>query len=312
MSPAIEVRGLCKRFGDFLAVDHVDLDVAEGAVFGLLGPNGAGKSTTIRILCGLLQPSDGRAQVAGLDVARDPEGVKARIGYMSQRFSLYRDLSVDENIRFFGGIYGLDAERLRLRRDWAVEVGELQAHTRSLARDLPGGIAQRLALVCALLHQPQIVFLDEPTGGVDPIMRRAFFDLIAELAAQGTTILLTTHFLDEAEYCHALALIARGKVIARGTPSQLKALLGDRALLDLRCGDPARALEAAQTLTLVDEATLHGAGLHVFGRTGVAPAELTAALVQVLQQRQLVFEAPTPTLPSLEDVFISLAREVER
>jgi ABC-2 type transport system ATP-binding protein len=209
-------------------------------------------------------------------------------------------------------VYGLEGERYGRRRDFAIEMAGLRGRETTLTRDLAGGWRQRLALGCAILHEPPIVFLDEPTGGVDPIMRRAFFDLIAELAAGGTTVLLTTHFLDEAEYCQALALIARGRVIARGSPSQLKALLGERALLDVRCSDPARALTLAQGVPLVDEATLHGAGLHVFGKTGVHAEPLSAALRQALSQGGQHFEAPTPTQPTLEDVFISLAREVER
>ena len=312
MSAAIEVAGLVKRFGSFAAVDGVDFNVERGAIFGLLGPNGAGKSTIIRILCGLLRASGGSARVADIDVVKQPDQVKPRIGYMSQRFSLYRDLTVDQNIAFYGGIYGLDRKALRQRRDWALGVAELTDRADVLAGDLAGGFAQRLALVCALLHEPEVVFLDEPTGGVDPLMRRAFFALIERLAAAGTTVLLTTHFLDEAEYCHQIAMIARGKLIAQGTPSQLKQQLGDRLLLEVRCDDPAAALAVARALDGVDEVTLHGAGLHVFWRPGTTEAAAGAALAQAFASAKVPAGAAQPTTPSLEDVFISLARGVER
>ncbi|MBN2359457.1 MAG: ABC transporter ATP-binding protein [Deltaproteobacteria bacterium] len=312
MSAAIEVSGLVKRFGSFAAVDGVDFSVERGAIFGLLGPNGAGKSTIIRILCGLLRASGGQARVAEVDVVKRPDQVKPRIGYMSQRFSLYRDLTVDQNIAFYGGVYGLDRQALRQRRDWALDVAGLTDRAAVLAGDLAGGYAQRLALVCALLHEPEVVFLDEPTGGVDPLMRRAFFALIEQLAAAGTTVLLTTHFLDEAEYCHRIALIARGKLIAQGTPTQLKQQLADRLLLEVRSDDPAAALAAARGIAGVDEVTLHGAGLHVFWQPGTTEAAASAALAQAFHAAQVPAGAAQPTTPSLEDVFISLARGVER
>ena len=312
MTAAIEVAGLVKRFGSFAAVDGVDFSVARGAIFGLLGPNGAGKSTIIRILCGLLRASGGHARVADVDVVKRPDQVKPRIGYMSQRFSLYRDLTVDQNISFYGGIYGLKRAALRERRDWALGVAELADRADVLAGDLAGGYAQRLALVCALLHEPEVVFLDEPTGGVDPLMRRAFFALIEQLAVAGTTVLLTTHFLDEAEYCHQIAMIARGKLIAQGTPSQLKQQLGGRLLLEVRSDDPAAALAVARGLAAVDEVTLYGAGLHVFWQSGQTEASASAALAQAFRAAGVPAGAAQPTTPSLEDVFISLARGVER
>ncbi len=207
---AIEVRGLTRRFGAFVAVDDLTFDVRRGEIFGFLGSNGAGKSTTIRMLCGLLRPTSGTALVNGIDVARDPEAVKQRIGYMSQRFSLYELLTVEQNIRFFGGVYGLDGAQLERRREFVLEMAGLRGREHTLARDLSGGWRQRLALGCAILHEPPLLFLDEPTGGVDPLSRRQFWRLIDSLSAQGITVLVTTHYLDEAERCHRVALIHAG------------------------------------------------------------------------------------------------------
>jgi len=220
---AIEVRGLTRRFGAFVAVDRVTFDVGRGEIFGFLGSNGAGKSTTIRMLCGLLRPSEGTASVDGIDVGRDPEGVKRRIGYMSQRFSLYEKLTVDQNIAFFGGIYGLTREQLAGRRAFVLDMAGLRGRESMLASALSSGWRQRLALGCAILHQPPIVFLDEPTAGVDPLSRRRFWRLIDELARGGTTVLVTTHYMDEAEQCHRIAIIHAGEVAAIGTPAELKA-----------------------------------------------------------------------------------------
>jgi ABC-2 type transport system ATP-binding protein len=219
---AVEVENLVKRFGDFVAVDHVTFQVRRGEIFGFLGPNGAGKSTAIRILCGLLQPSEGRALVGGHDVAEEPETVRARIGYMSQKFSLYDDLKVEENIDFFSGIYGVPGERRRGRKEYALRMAGLEERRSTMTRLLAGGWKQRLALGCAILHEPPILFLDEPTSGVDPIARRRFWDLISELSVAGNTVFVTTHYMEEAEYCHRLALMYRGKIIALGAPGELK------------------------------------------------------------------------------------------
>jgi ABC-2 type transport system ATP-binding protein len=219
---AVELRGITKRFGKFTAVDNVSLDVAKGEIFGFLGPNGAGKSTAIRILCGLLTPSAGSARVGGFDVARQAEQVRQNIGYMSQRFSLYDDLQVGENIDFFSGIYGVDPARVAERREYVIRMSGLEGKETMMTRLLPGGWKQRLALGCAVLHEPPILFLDEPTSGVDPIARRNFWDLIYQLSGAGQTVFVTTHYMEEAEYCHRLALMYRGKVIALGTPAELK------------------------------------------------------------------------------------------
>ncbi|MBM3734811.1 MAG: ABC transporter ATP-binding protein [Acidobacteria bacterium] len=227
--PAVVIENLVKRFGSFVAVDHVSLEVARGEIFGFLGPNGAGKSTTIRILCGLLAPTSGRAVVQGFDAGSQPELVKAHIGYMSQRFSLYNDLTVEENIEFFSGVYGVAPERREDRKAYALRMAGLEGHRGVMTGLLAGGWKQRLALGCAILHEPPVIFLDEPTSGVDPVARRAFWDLIHDLSDAGQTVFVTTHHMDEAEYCHRAALMYRGRVIALGAPAELKAELKDDA-----------------------------------------------------------------------------------
>src|SRR5271154_4925003 len=234
---AVEIRDLVKRFGDFVAVDHVNLEVHRGEIFGFLGPNGAGKSTTIRILCGLLQPTSGQATVAGFDVFTQSEEIKQRIGYMSQKFSLYDDLTVEENIEFFGGVYGVPPEDLPARRDYVLKMAVLEDKRKSMTRLLSGGWKQRLALGCAILHEPPILFLDEPTSGVDPVARRSFWDLIYQLSVAGHTIFVTTHYMDEAEYCHRIALMYGGRVIALGSPEELKESFGGGHLLNLESSD---------------------------------------------------------------------------
>ena len=230
---AIDVRGLARRFGEFVAVDNLSFEVKPGEIFGFLGANGAGKSTTIRMLCGLLRPTSGTALVGGLDVAKDPEGVKRRIGYMSQRFSLYELLTVDQNIQFFGGIYGLRGERFAARRKFVLDMAGLQGRETTLTRDLPGGWRQRLALGCAILHEPPIVFLDEPTGGVDPITRRQFWEMIYAAAARGTTVFVTTHYMDEAEYCDRISIMVDGRIATLGTPTELKQKWGAPSIDEL-------------------------------------------------------------------------------
>ena len=219
---AVEIDDLVKKFGSFVAVEHVSLKVGKGEIFGFLGPNGAGKSTTIRVLCGLLTPTSGRASVGGFDVARDPESIRRNIGYMSQKFSLYDDLTVEENIHFFSGIYGVPKNLRDERRDYVLKMAGIQDQHATMTRLLPGGWKQRLALGCAILHDPPILFLDEPTSGVDPIARRGFWDLIYQLSEAGRTVFVSTHYMEEAEYCHRVALMYRGRVIALGSPKELK------------------------------------------------------------------------------------------
>src|SRR5271170_7890416 len=234
---AVEIRELVKRFGDFVAVDHVNLDVRRGEIFGCLGPNGAGKSTTIRMLCGLLLPTSGTAFVGGLDVMKESEAIKQNIGYMSQKFSLYDDLTVEENIDFFSGIYGVPRARRAERKAYVLKMAGIEERRSTLTRLLSGGWKQRLALGCAILHEPPILFLDEPTSGVDPIARRTFWDLIYQLSKAGHTVFVSTHYMDEAEYCHRIALMYGGRVIALGSPAELKTSLGVGRLLNLETSD---------------------------------------------------------------------------
>ena len=307
--PAIVVRGLAKTYGTIEAVRGIDLEVARGEVFGFLGPNGAGKTTTIKMLAGLLTPSEGEARVAGIDVAREPERVKQRIGYMSQLFSLYGDLTVAENIGFFGGLYGLRGAERERRRDWVLKMaglGDERDRLRDrLVRELPLGYKQRLALGCAILHQPPILFLDEPTSGVDPLSRRSFWDLIHSLAEQGTTVLVSTHYMEEAEYCHRLALMNRGKLVALDTPPALKRKLG-APILEVRAGAGPDALEALQGDPAVVAVGLFGRALHVT-TTDAAAGE--RAVRERLAAANIPLEGIRPIPPSLEDVFVALVAE---
>ncbi len=305
--PAVTVRDLTRRFGAFLAVDRVSFDVEDGEIFGFLGSNGAGKSTTIRMLCGLLKPSSGSATVGGIDVGRDPESVKRRIGYMSQRFSLYELLTVEENITFFGGLYGLDDARIRARRAYVLEMAGLTGREKTLTRDLAGGWRQRLALGCAILHEPKILFLDEPTGGVDPVSRRQFWQLIDRLSGQGVTVFVTTHYLDEAEHCHRLALMHAGRIAALGTVAELKQVFRERAVVEIRTGSPMAALRALDDLPTVEKTSPFGTALHVWLKPGVRD---TAPLRQRLDELGLAAESFEFVQPSLEDVFMDVvARE---
>src|SRR5215831_16556275 len=261
--PAVKLNSLVKRFGDFVAVDNVSLEVAPGEIFGFLGPNGAGKSTTIRILCGLLAPTSGRATVQGFDVATQSEDIRQNIGYMSQKFSLYDDLTVEENIEFFGGVYGVGGAELSRRRDYVLHMAGLEEKRKTMTRLLSGGWKQRLALGCAILHQPPILFLDEPTSGVDPIARRNFWELIYQLSGAGHTIFVTTHYMDEAEYCHRIALMYGGRVIALGSPAELKTSLGAGHLLNLETSNLLDSMAALENKKGILDIAVFGGGLHV-------------------------------------------------
>ncbi len=302
---AVETRDLVKTFGAFTAVDHVSLDVAKGEIFGFLGPNGAGKSTTIRILCGLLSPTSGTASVGGFDVARRPEDVKRSIGYMSQKFSLYDDLTVEENIDFFTGIYGVPHARRAERKAYVLEMANLTDRRGAATRTLSGGWKQRLALGCAILHDPPVLFLDEPTSGVDPIARAAFWDLIHELSRTGHTIFVSTHYMDEAEYCHRLALMYRGKVIALGTPAELKQGLAGHILMQVESADPLESMRALESIPGVEDVAVFGSGLHVT----LASAEVADEIRRRLGERLQKLE---PIAPSMEDVFVALIEAEER
>ena len=302
---AVEVTDLTKAFGSFTAVDHVSFVVEPGEIFGFLGPNGAGKTTTIRMLTGLLLPTSGDGCVAGLDILEDTEELKQRIGYMSQLFSLYGDLTVEENIAFFAGLYGVTGERLERRRAWVrAMTGIDEKSGGQLTSELPLGWKQRLALGCAVLHEPRILFLDEPTSGVDPVARRNFWELIYTLADGGTTVLVSTHYMEEAEYCHRLALMNRGKLIALDTPKAIKALMTE-PLLEIRTAHGPAVAQALQGQPGVTEAAMFGRAVHVAVENAQAAA---VALPAFLAARGLDVQAVTPVRPSLEDVFVALVR----
>ncbi|MBI4573641.1 MAG: ABC transporter ATP-binding protein [candidate division NC10 bacterium] len=305
---AILVTDLTKRFGRFVAVDRVSFQVRHGEIFGFLGPNGSGKSTTIRMLCGILLPTAGAGMVAGLDVARQPEQVREHIGYMSQRFSLYEELTVQENLDFFAGIYGLGGPDGATRLEEVLAMGGLAGYRDVPASDLPGGLRQRLALASAVIHRPSVLFLDEPTAGVDPISRREFWDLIRTMAAGGTAIFVTTHYMDEAEHCHALAFIYQGRIIAAGPPAHLKANVhGCLVEVEVQPPELLPALGVLQGHPLAREAAMFGASLHVT----VESPEAIPALKASLGGRGITPQRVEAIVPSLEDVFVSLvAREV--
>jgi len=306
---SVWARDLVKTFGDFVAVDHVTLEVERGEIFGFLGPNGAGKSTTIRILCGLITPTSGLAMVNGINVADDPEQVRRSLGYMSQKFSLYDDLTVEQNIDFFAGLYGVPRARRKERKDYVLEMARLAERRSALTGSLSGGWKQRLALGCAILHDPPILFLDEPTSGVDPIVRGVFWDLIRGLAKTGHTVLVSTHYMDEAEYCHRLALMHRGKVIALGAPAELRHRPSVHSLLRLDSSQPLETMRALEDLPGVVDVAVFGGGLHVTvddpeATTERIRAKLAAAGIEIRRLETI--------LPSLEDVFVSMIEGEER
>ena len=304
---AVTLRHLTKRFGTFTAVDDVSLEVARGEIFGFLGPNGAGKSTTIRILCGLMLPTSGEATVGGFDVRRDAERIKQNIGYMSQKFSLYDDLTVEENIDFFAGVYGVPRSERASRKEFALEMAGIGDRRKDLTGVLAGGWKQRLALGCAVLHNPPIIFLDEPTSGVDPIARRQFWDLIYSLAERGHTIFVSTHYMDEAEYCHRVSLMYRGKVIALGTPAELKQGLAQQQILYVETDDLVASLDALQRTAGVRDAAVFGGGLHVTVADTATGTALVRAALAGRQIRHL-----DPIEPAMEDVFVSLIEEASK
>jgi ABC-2 type transport system ATP-binding protein len=300
---SVVVENLVKRFGDFVAVDRLNLAVSKGEVFGFLGPNGAGKSTTIRMLCGLLRPTSGSAQVAGFDVGHNPEAVRQNIGYMSQKFSLYNDLKVIENLRLFAGLYSVPSAKLKDRIEWALEMANLKGQENLITGTLPGGWKQRLALGCAVLHQPAILFLDEPTSGVDPISRRQFWDLIQHMAEEGVTVFVTTHYMEEAEYCNRLALIFRGKMVALGTPSALKRDFMTGELLLIECDPLGEAVEALQSAPDIIDAAVFGNALHLVVEDAAAAEP---RIRKFLEAKGVTVSHIEKIRPTLEDVFVSL------
>jgi len=299
---AVEVEGLTRCFGDFVAVDHIDLRVEPGTVFGFLGPNGAGKSTTIRMLCGILRPTSGRAVVGGFDISAQTDQLKNRIGYMSQKFSLYEDLTVEENLHFFAGVYGVYGAQREARIAWALEMADLRGRETMATAALAGGWRQRLALGCAVLHEPPILFLDEPTSGVDPASRRDFWEMIGVLAERRTTVFVTTHFMDEAEHCDELALIYGGRIVAAGSPSQLKREHVSQALLELECADLMGAYAALKHHAAIADVALFGNALHVTAADEAA-ARVAIAASGIAVRRLERIE------PSLEDAFVAIIQE---
>jgi len=303
---SVVVRDLVKRFGDFLAVAHISLDTRKGEIFGFLGPNGAGKSTTIRMLCGLLTPTSGTAIVAGFDVEKQPEKVRQNIGYMSQKFSLYNDLKVIENLRLFAGLYSVPASLLKERIEWALEMANLKGQESLITGTLPGGWKQRLALGCAVLHRPPVIFLDEPTSGVDPISRRQFWELIHQMAHDGVTVFVTTHYMEEAEYCNRLAMIYRGKMVALGTPTELKQKFMKGELLLVEAQPLGRAVDVLQSTSGILDGAVFGNALHLV----VPKAEPAIPLVRNhLQSSGVTVRSIEKIRPTLEDVFVSLTTE---
>jgi ABC-2 type transport system ATP-binding protein len=303
---AIKAIHLTKKFGDFTAVDGVSFTVERGEIFGFLGPNGAGKTTTIRMLLGLLRPTSGKAEVLGFDITREAEEIKKRIGYMTQHFSLYNDLTVSENLDFFGRTYGLRGQRLRERKEYILEMAGLKGRERELTRNLSGGWKQRLALGAALIHEPEMLFLDEPTAGVDPISRRAFWDLLYQLAEEGTTIFVTTHYMDEAEHCQKLAFIQHGRIVAQGSPRHIKEVEMRGQVLEIDCARPDIAVPALRALGLFDEVALYGSLIHVVAESLEAHRPLIG---ETLREKGAGVRSMDLIPPSLEDVFISTIRE---
>jgi drug efflux transport system ATP-binding protein len=300
---AITVRELTRKFGAFTAVDHISFEVMRGEIFGFLGANGAGKSTTIRMLCGLLKPTSGTAVIDGVDVSRDPEEVKRRIGYMSQKFSLYEALTVEQNVRFFGALYGLSDDRIASRQRFVLEMSGLDGREHTRARDLAGGWRQRLALGCAILHEPRIVFLDEPTGGVDPVSRRQFWRLIEDMSRQGVTILVTTHYLDEAEHCHRIAIVNAGRLAAMGTSAELKRIFAARPIVEIHSSRPVDIMRALEQMPEVEKTSIFGTAVHAVLRS---PDVGMDALTKRLSALSLPVTGVGRVMPSLEDVFLDV------
>lgn len=305
---SIEVNNLSKVFGSFISVDNISFNVKDGEIFGFLGANGAGKSTTIRMLCGIIDPTSGDALVGGHSIVKAPDKVKQNIGYMSQRFSLYNDLSVEENINFFGGVYGLDGSALKERKKWVLEISQLQGKEKILTGSLPGGIKQRLALGTAVIHKPRIVFLDEPTSGVDPISRRNFWNLIHDLAAEGITVFVTTHYLEEAEYCSNIILLDAGRIVAEGSAKELKTKHIKNKIFEIECEPVVEGLAVVEKLNFTHDAAIFGNSIHVsvnqkFENNEQLINALSAGSINVKRIQQII--------PTLEDVFIHLLEKKE-
>ncbi len=299
---ALEAVALSKTFGQFVAVDRVTFTIDRGEIFGFLGPNGAGKTTTIRMLLSLIAPTSGSARVLGFDVVHQPSEIRRRIGYMSQRFSLYNDLTVSQNLEFFGGAYGLRAPQLKQRMAAAIEMAGLRGRERQLVQHLAGGWRQRLALGCAILHEPEMLFLDEPTAGVDPISRRSFWDLLYDLSDRGQTILVTTHYMDEAEHCHRLAFIQRGRIVALGAPEEIKRNQVQGQVLEVDCDRPGEVVALLRHESCFQGVSLYGAQIHVLA---LDPESAARRIRVLLDERGIVLRTIEAITPTLEDAFIA-------
>jgi ABC-2 type transport system ATP-binding protein len=307
---SIEVKNLTKKFGNFISVDNISFEVNEGEVFGFLGANGAGKSTTIKMLCGMIEATSGEATVSGFSINKQPEMIKKVIGYMSQKFSLYNDLTVKENINFFGGIYGLENDLLKERKKWVLNISGLEGKDNKLTKNLSTGFKQRLALGCAVIHEPKVVFLDEPTGGVDPISRRTFWDLINSLSQKGITVFVTTHYLDEAEFCNRIMMIDAGKIIAGGSPKELKEKYLDKTILEVETEDLERTLNILDGIDWIVNASFFGKYIHAAtpksDNTGYNLDEKSQMIRTKLEENGVEVKRIDIILPSLEDVFVNL------
>lgn len=305
---SIEVHNLTKKFGNFISVDNITFTVKKGEVFGFLGANGAGKSTTIRMLCGILQPTSGDAIVGGFSIKTQPDKVKLKIGYMSQKFSLYNDLTVEENINFFAGVYGINKTLLDERKKWIKSIADLNGREHLLTSSLPGGIKQRLALGTAVIHKPEIVFLDEPTSGVDPIARRNFWDLINSLSENGTTVVVTTHYLEEAEYCNNIILIDSGKLIAEGNPKELKTRYLKNKILEIQCDNLVEAMNILRLESYTEDINIFGNAIHISVNSKY---ESEYQIKQILSKKGIGVKQINEIPPTLEDVFIHLIDKKE-
>jgi ABC-2 type transport system ATP-binding protein len=304
---SIQATQLTRKFGDFIAVDQISFDIPKGEIFGLLGPNGAGKTTTIRMLCGILTPSSGAASVLGFDVSKQAEEVKQRIGYMSQKFSLYNDLSVSENLNFYANLYGIPREKVKPRIAELIEIAGLQGHEKQLTGNLSGAWRQRLALACAIVHEPPMIFLDEPTAGVDPVSRREFWEMIYTMAGRGVSVLATTHYMDEAEFCNVIGMMYRSRLIALNDPDSLKDEMSG-ILFEVDCHEPGRAENILRDLPAVQDVVAHGVILHVL----MTDENGKVFLEKILTDNEIVIDRIERVLPSLEDVFVSLVDQENR
>ncbi|PLX15298.1 MAG: multidrug ABC transporter ATP-binding protein [Candidatus Muiribacterium halophilum] len=309
MEEKIVVKGLKKHFGDFKAVDDVSFSIEKGEIFGFLGPNGAGKSTTIKMLTGLLLPTEGKALINGESVFKDPEKVRENIGYMAQKFSLYDDLKVQENIDFYTGIYGIERSLIKERHDWIKEISGIKGFEERKTGDLSLGLKQRLALGCAIMHKPPVLFLDEPTSGVDPVSRARFWETINDLAHDGTTIFITTHYMDEADYCNRLSLIYNGKIIANGSPGQLKEMLADTPIFEIKTDDAVSLMKKIELGKEILEKYYFGQHVHIVASSTEAADDLRESLIKV----GINIKSMDRIDATLENVFVSLVhREREK